>query len=134
MSAVFFTQVKEITHSTLRLKKQNKNSHIDYFLIPQNQLYAVRNSFIGSMTWSDHSPVILSYALIDAFTSKSRTLRLNESLLQDQQVLTDITKELGLNFQTNDTSDCDSGKLTKRLNAECSLNTVLCLKNNALNN
>lgn len=67
-------------------------SRIYYFLIPYTQLHAVRDTSIGSITWSDHPPVILSYALYDNPTARSKTWRLNESLLQEQDVLTDLTK------------------------------------------
>lgn len=55
-------------------------SRINYFLIPHAQLHAVRSSSIESITWSDHAPVLLSYALTDSLTSRTRTWRLNESL------------------------------------------------------
>lgn len=79
-------------------------SPIDYFLILHSQLHAVWDSSIGSITWSDHAPVTLCYALTDALTSKTKMWRLNESLLQDREVLTDVTRELDFYFQTNDTS------------------------------
>lgn len=77
-------------------------SRIDYFLIPHTQLHAVRGSSIGSITWSDHAPVLLSYALTDCFTTRERTWRLNESLLQDDETLKDVVKEVEYYFKTND--------------------------------
>lgn len=37
--------------------------------------------------------------------------RLNESLLQDKDVLEDVIKELDFQFSTNDTPDCDPGTI-----------------------
>lgn len=41
--------------------------------------------------------------------TRSTQWRLNESLLQDKDVLEDVTKELDFYFSTNDTPDCDPG-------------------------
>lgn len=84
-------------------------SRIDYFLIPHAQLHALRDSRIGSITWSDHAPVLLTYALTDNITDRPKTWRLNESLLQDEEVLKDVTRELEFYFKTNNTPDSDPG-------------------------
>lgn len=84
-------------------------SRIDYFLIPHSQLQAIKESSIGSITWSDYAPVILKYALTDVQNRQRKPWRLNESLLQNPEVLADVTKEIGHFFQTNDTMDSDMG-------------------------
>lgn len=81
------------------------------FLVPHGQLHAVCDFRIGNITWSDPAPISLVNALSDASSLRPRYWRLNESLLQDPEVLADVTKELNLYFQTNDQSDCDPGIL-----------------------
>lgn len=44
-------------------------------------------------------------------TTKTNQWRLNESLLQDKDILEDVTKELNYYFTTNDTPDCDPGNI-----------------------
>lgn len=61
--------------------------------------------------WSDHAPVLLSYALTDSLHSKARTWRLNESLMQDEDVLKDVVRKLDNYFQTNDTPNIDPGNV-----------------------
>lgn len=51
----------------------------------------------------------LSYALTDNLTSRSKTWKLNESLLQDEEVLKDNVKELDCYFRTKDTPDSSPG-------------------------
>lgn len=51
--------------------------------------------------------MLLSYVLVDALTSKTRSWRLNETLLQDKEMLSNVTGELEFYFQTNNTSECD---------------------------
>lgn len=80
---------------------------IDFFLIPHNRLHAVRETSIGSIKWSDHAPISLTYALSKVASRVTRLWRLNESLLQVP--LAEITRELTLYFQTNVTPDSDSG-------------------------
>lgn len=36
-------------------------SRINYFLIPHTQLHAIRDTSIGSITWTDHAPVMITY-------------------------------------------------------------------------
>lgn len=84
-------------------------SRIDYFLMPHGQLQAVRGTTIGSITWSDHAPVTMRYALTDYHRGHRKPWRLNESLLQDPEVLTDVVMENTHYFQTNDTTDGDAG-------------------------
>lgn len=69
--------------------------------------HAVLDSSIGSITWSDHAPVILSYALMDALSSKTRMWKLNKSLLQDKEVLMEVIEGMGFYFQTNATPESD---------------------------
>lgn len=52
-------------------------SRIDYFFIPYAQLHTVFPLTIGSITWSDHPPIFLSYALHDSMTAKTKYWRLN---------------------------------------------------------
>lgn len=76
-------------------------SRIDYFLIPHSQLQFIQESSISSITWSDHSPILLSCSL-------TRSWRLNESLLQEAEVLEDVTREPECYFRTNDTPDSNT--------------------------
>lgn len=83
-------------------------SRINYFLIPHSQLHAIHDSLIRPITWSDHAPVLLSYALTDTLTSRTRAWRLNEILLQDEEVK-DVIREIDCYFQTNNTLDSNPG-------------------------
>lgn len=84
-------------------------SRIDYFLIPHSQLQAIKDTTIGTITWSDHAPITLKYALSDFHKAQRMPWKLNESLLQDPEVLADVRKEIGHYFHTNNTSDSDAG-------------------------
>lgn len=84
---------------------------IDYFFVPHRQLEAVHSVEIGNITWSDHAPFTMRYALSSTLNSRPIFWRLNESLLQTTVVMTDVTNELKQYFQTNDTEDCDPGIL-----------------------
>lgn len=103
------TRVKGTTHSTHPPHKIH--SRIDYFLIPHSQLHAVKNSTIGLRTWSDHAPIMLTYALSDISTHKTPFWRLNESLLQRPEVLEEVNRELTGYFRTNTTADCTPGSV-----------------------
>lgn len=94
---------------TLYSCPHNTYSRIDYFLIPYNQLQAVKDTAIGSITWLDHAPVTLQYALTDFHRGKRKPWRLNESLLQDPEVLADVIKEITHYFHINDSTDSDMG-------------------------
>lgn len=83
-------------------------SRIDFFLLPHSQLEAVGTADIGNITWSDHVPITLRYSLS---MTKAKFWRLNESLLQNPTVLTDVTKELNQYFLANDIDNCDPGIL-----------------------
>lgn len=80
-------------------------SRIDLFLIPQNQLHAVKGSAVESITWSAHAPVSMQYALADYFRGQRKPWRLNESLLQNPDVVADVTKEITRYFHTNTSAD-----------------------------
>lgn len=80
-----------------------------FFLIPHAQLHAVRETSIGSITWSDHAPISMTYALSQVASHATRMWKLNESLLQIPEVVSEITKELPLYFQTNQTPDSNPG-------------------------
>ena len=84
-------------------------SRIDLFLIPHAQLHSVQSTKIGSITWSDHAPIFLVYELKDLRQSRPNQWRLNESLLEDKEVLEDVIKELRFYFNSNDTPECDPG-------------------------
>lgn len=84
-------------------------SRIDYLFVPHGQLQAVRGATIGSITWSDHAPVMMRYALTDFHRGQRKPWRLNESLLQDPETLADITREITHYFQANTSSDGDTG-------------------------
>lgn len=69
----------------------------------------IETPLIGSITWSDHVLLGLTYTLTDTSTAPNRSWRLNESLLQDQDELADVVKELGNYFHINATPDCAKG-------------------------
>lgn len=52
---------------------------------------------------------MLTYALTENTTTRTKTWRLNESLLQDEEVLKDVSTELDNYFKTNTTPDSDPG-------------------------
>lgn len=107
MSGVSFTQEKGITLFFSR--PHQPYSRIDLFLISQNQLHAVKGSTIGNITWSDHAPVSMKYALADYFRGQRNPWRLNESLLQNPEVVADVTTEITQYFHTNTTADGNGG-------------------------
>lgn len=88
-------------------------SQIDYFLIPHRHLHAVRDTAIGSITWTDHAPITLRYALSDAQMAQRPPWRLNEGLLQNPEVMADVVKEIGHYFDTNKSPDSDMGVIWK---------------------
>lgn len=61
-------------------------TRIDYFLVPHDQLQAVKDTSIGHITWSDHAPILLTYRLSEIPSFIARFWRLNESLLQTPEV------------------------------------------------
>lgn len=84
-------------------------SRIDYFLIPHGHLQAIKGTTIGYITWSDHGPITMRYALSDMYKAQRKPWRKNESLLQDPEVLADVVKEIGHCFHTNSTFESDMG-------------------------
>lgn len=69
-------------------------SCLDYLLVPHNQLQAIKNTSIRCITWSDHAPVTMRYALSDFYRGQRKPWRLNERLLQNPEVLADVTQEI----------------------------------------
>lgn len=69
-------------------------SRIDYFFVPHSQLEAVHDPVIGNITWSDHAPITMRCDLSTTSTSRTKFWRLNESLLQTPEVMTEVTNEL----------------------------------------
>lgn len=113
-------------------------TRIDYFLIPHAQLHAVSDPSIGHITWSDHTPISLTYTLSRASSPRHCFWLLNESLLQVPEVLADVSKELHFYFQTNNYHDCDPDSLWeahKKQSLEVySLSTVHESNGNVMNN
>lgn len=70
-----------------------------------------------SITWSDHAPVILRYALSDCSTAQMKPWRQNERLLQNTEVQIEVVKEMAHHFQKNDTRDSDAGLIWETLKA-----------------
>lgn len=64
---------------------------------------------MGSITWSDHAPVTMWYALTDFYRGQKKPWRLNESLLQDPEVLADVTRDIADYFRTNTSADSSTG-------------------------
>lgn len=84
-------------------------SRIDLFFTPQSMLTAVKEVAIGSITWSDHSPVSLTLTMNEYSSDKRRQWRLNESLMEDKMVVEDVIKELQYYFQYNTVEETDAG-------------------------
>lgn len=59
--------------------------------------------------WSDHAPAILTYTLTEYHRTQRKPWRLNESLLQDSEVIADVTKEITEYFRTNTDTDSKAG-------------------------
>ncbi|CAH2220471.1 Hypothetical predicted protein, partial [Pelobates cultripes] len=76
-------------------------SRIDYILLPQEGLTRLRAATIGPATWSDHGPMMVELES-PLFKPARWTWRLNESLLQDPEVLGEVTQALELYFREND--------------------------------
>lgn len=95
--------------SSIRGKEIIYAYKLRYFLIPHCQLHAVLDFSIGTIRWSHHAPVVLTYALSDTPFSKTRSWKLNASLLQDPEILADVVRELEFYFQTNVTHESNSG-------------------------
>ncbi|CAH2283693.1 Hypothetical predicted protein [Pelobates cultripes] len=79
-------------------------SRIDYFFIQHRDLDTKRSAHIAPMTWSDHAPVILTIDNPRTFRSQW-TWKLNESLLEDPLIQTEIRNTLDHFFLTNQTTD-----------------------------
>lgn len=75
-------------------------SRIDFFLIHQSSLPQILNVAIGNVTFSDHAPIHLTMPLGPQSYSPF-SWKLNESLLQDQSVVGELTRELQDYFQAN---------------------------------
>ena len=75
--------------------------------MPHAQLHSVKEARIGSITWSDHAPILLKYDLQDFSKPRLNQWRLNGSLLRDEEVLEDMVKEIDFYFDTNDIPECD---------------------------
>lgn len=82
-------------------------SRTDFFLLRHRDLSLLHSAQIGSITWSDHAPISVWLSLLDDPPPKSGTWPLNESLLQDQEVRTDVLRELQFYFSTNANPDTD---------------------------
>lgn len=58
---------------------------------------------------SDHALRTLRYAISDIHKAQRQPWRMNESLLQDPEVLADVVKEIGQYFNSNCTPDSETG-------------------------
>ncbi|CAH2312275.1 Hypothetical predicted protein [Pelobates cultripes] len=79
-------------------------SGIDYFFIQHRDLDTLCLAHIAPMTWLDHAPVILTIDNPRTFRSQW-TWKLNESLLEDPLIQTEIRNTLDHFFLTNQTTD-----------------------------
>uniref|UniRef100_A0A8C5P9T9 Reverse transcriptase domain-containing protein n=1 Tax=Leptobrachium leishanense TaxID=445787 RepID=A0A8C5P9T9_9ANUR len=82
-------------------------TRLDYIFIPFQHAHLIRNSTIGTTTWTDHSPVIVTLATA-LYRSKSLHWRLNETLLADAEVLKGLTDTLEHYFEDNVRPDTPS--------------------------
>ncbi|CAH2219285.1 Hypothetical predicted protein, partial [Pelobates cultripes] len=79
-------------------------SRIDYLLIQQEGLQRLQKAEIHTTTWSDHSAVTM---LLDSpmFKPAQTAWRMNESLLSDLEVQTQLAEHLTNYFNENNTGD-----------------------------
>ncbi|CAH2315101.1 Hypothetical predicted protein [Pelobates cultripes] len=79
-------------------------SHIDYLLIQQEGVQPLQNAEILPSPWSDHSAV---HMLLDSplYRPTRTTWRLNESILSDPDVRTQLREHLHNYFAENNTED-----------------------------
>lgn len=79
-------------------------SRIDYFFIPYGLLVQITASVIEPMFFSDHAPTTLTGSLAPS-NIHTISWQINESLLQDEWLRTELLQELTSFFTLNDTTD-----------------------------
>lgn len=84
-------------------------SHIDLFLVPHYLLPSDLDTSIGNITWSVHAPIMMHFSLSNSPYVSKWQWRLNESLLQNPEVLAGVSKELMAYFEINDIPGIDPG-------------------------
>lgn len=82
----------------------NTYSRIDLLLVDQFDLHLVKTSVIGSITISDHAPVVLGIRVGDV-CKKERNWRLNESILDDKRAFETLKGGLMSYFEINKTDE-----------------------------
>lgn len=78
-------------------------SRLDHFFVTAPLLPCIVSSEINPNTWSDHAPIELDIVLT-ASTPKTCHWHLNESLIKDPVIQTQLQQKLSEFFQLNDGS------------------------------
>ncbi|CAH2301598.1 Hypothetical predicted protein, partial [Pelobates cultripes] len=104
-----FTDTWRILHHTDRdftyySAPHRSYSRIDYFFTQHRDLDTLLAAQIAPMTWSDHAPVIITIEHPKPLKPQW-TWKLNESLLEDPLIQTDVRSALEHFFLTNKTPD-----------------------------
>lgn len=81
----------------------NTYSRIDFFCLPQGDLYRVIDCHIEPITLSDHAPVLLKIKL--GACSSFKYWRLNVSLLNDKEIVKEIKQQVKEYFEINDNGE-----------------------------
>uniref|UniRef100_A0A8C5LU48 Reverse transcriptase n=1 Tax=Leptobrachium leishanense TaxID=445787 RepID=A0A8C5LU48_9ANUR len=79
-------------------------SRLDLFLMSHHMLHLIRTVSIGSITWSDHAPVLLDLDIPD-LPSRHYQWRLNESLLKDVVHRECLSDAIAQYFDENDNGE-----------------------------
>lgn len=79
-------------------------TRIDLIMTPQSLLSKVTLASIGSITFSDHAPALVDIDLLTPI-SKQWTWKINDSLIQRPEVVTEVSRELRQFFAKNVNSE-----------------------------
>uniref|UniRef100_A0A8C5WHL5 Reverse transcriptase domain-containing protein n=1 Tax=Leptobrachium leishanense TaxID=445787 RepID=A0A8C5WHL5_9ANUR len=79
-------------------------SRLDLFLMSHHTLHLIRTVSIGSITWSDHAPVLMDLEVPD-LPPRQYQWRLNESLLKDVVHREYLTEAITHYFDENDNGE-----------------------------
>lgn len=82
-------------------------TRIDLIMMPQSLLSRVTAASIGSITFSDHAPVMVDIDLLTP-TTKQWMWKINDSLIQMPEVVAEVAKELRQFFAENTNSEIAS--------------------------
>ena len=82
----------------------NSYSRLDYFYISQNGLELLDNTSIDPMILSDHNPITMCLSIEDKPLSR-KPWRLDNSLLNDKNIIRKLDSAISYYFKENSTSD-----------------------------